>query len=127
MPGSNEDATPFGNLPAVDTASPEPTQFEAKIGPGGRVVIPADIRAAMQLKEGDALIGAFDGTTVSFTTHMCLVRAIQRDLAKLVPPGVSLVDELIAERRAEAAKEEAEVAEWIARQKATGRSSSDKG
>jgi hypothetical protein len=33
------------------------------------------------------------------------IRRIQDELAKLVRPGESIVDELIAERRAEAARE----------------------
>jgi hypothetical protein len=38
------------------------------------------------------------------------LRALQRELRALVPEGVSLVDELIAERRAAAKQEEAELA-----------------
>ncbi len=36
------------------------------------------------------------------------IRRIREDLRRIVPAGVSLADELIADRRAEAAREEAE-------------------
>jgi hypothetical protein len=47
-----------------------------------------------------------DGLHV-LTTHLTIKRA-QREFRQFVPEGVSLADELIADRRAEAAREDAE-------------------
>ncbi|MBI2917078.1 MAG: AbrB/MazE/SpoVT family DNA-binding domain-containing protein [Chloroflexi bacterium] len=80
---------------------------EVRIGPQGRVVIPAQLRLALSLHTGDTLIArAEDGRLVLETREHILAR-IRARFAH-VPPGVSLADELIAERRAEARREEEE-------------------
>ena len=76
-----------------------------EIGAGGRLVIPAAMRAALGINVGDRLtVECADNELRIFTFQegLCRVRAMAR---KLVPEGVSLVDELIADRRREAAKE----------------------
>ena len=47
-----------------------------------------------------------DEDEVHLSSTRLAIRRIQRELRKHVPEGVSLVDELIAERRAEAARED---------------------
>lgn len=72
---------------------------------GGKLVVPAAMRRALGLKTGDTVIvGIEDGElrVRSYARQVELARAILR---KYVPEGVSLVDELIAERRGEAARE----------------------
>ena len=64
----------------------------------------------MELKEGDTLIGSFDGETLTLTAFNHMVREIQKEMTALVPRHVSVVDEFIAERRAEAAREYAKYA-----------------
>ena len=76
-----------------------------RLGPGGRVVIPANMREAMGLKQGDALVAKLSGGELTLVTLMGLVRELQTITNKHVPEGVSVVDEFIADRRAEAARE----------------------
>ncbi|MDO8839979.1 MAG: AbrB/MazE/SpoVT family DNA-binding domain-containing protein [Parvibaculum sp.] len=84
-------------------ALPQSTHVE--VGAGGRVVIPASVREAMGIKEGDRLVARFaDGELKLMSKQLALQRA-QEVVRKLVPAGVSLVDELIADRRREAAEE----------------------
>lgn len=75
------------------------------IGEGGRIVVPAEFRKALGLKAGDVImIGREDGQIRIMTVR----EAIRRDqewVRSFVPPGRSLVDELIAERREEAERE----------------------
>ena len=86
-----------------DEAPPQTTHVE--LGAGGRVVIPASVREAMGIKEGDRLVVRFaDGELKLMSKQLALQRA-QEVVRKLVPPGVSLADELIADRRREAAEE----------------------
>ena len=76
-----------------------------QIGAGGRVVIPSEMRAAINVGEGDFLYAHVDdGVLVVHPpkTSVAKARAIVR---KYVPEGVSLADELIADRRAEAERE----------------------
>jgi AbrB family looped-hinge helix DNA binding protein len=78
-----------------------------KMSEGGRVVIPAEIRQAMDIKEGDTVLWELCDGKAQLTTRMSQLREAQAMVRKFVPAGVSLVDELIAERRAENAIDEA--------------------
>ena len=75
-----------------------------KIGQGGRIVLPAPFRKALGVKTGDDLILSLrDGEVRIFTRQQSIRRA--QGMLKHLAPGRSLVDELIAERRTEAANE----------------------
>ena len=74
----------------------------ARIGKGGRVVIPAEIRRKMGVAEGDELILRLVDGELYLTTPRQAVKKAQALVRKHVPKGTSLVDELIAERRREA-------------------------
>lgn len=72
-----------------------------KIGPGGRVVIPADVRQALGVVEGDTLLATLvDGELRLQSPKLALCRA-QAMVRAAIPAGVSLVDDLLAERRRE--------------------------
>lgn len=89
--------------------------YEAKVIAGGKIVLPAKLRQSLGIADGDrVLIDEEEGKAV-ITTRRQKLRVLQEEMRKLVPEGVSLVDELIAERRAEAAREEEEVRQWLAR------------
>jgi len=73
----------------------------------GRVVIPAEVRKLMGLKDGARLAFVVTGDEVGLMTVEQGVRRAQAIARKHIKrePGRSLVDEFIAERRAEAARE----------------------
>lgn len=83
-----------------------PLSATLRLGPGGRVVIPAEMRDAMGLKQGDGLLATLADGELRMVTLAATVRELQALTRLYVPDGVSLVDELIAERRAEAAAED---------------------
>lgn len=79
-----------------------------KIDGAGRIVIPAEMRAAMMVKPGDTVTAeVVDGEFRIVSPGVALekVRAFAREW-KAKNPGVSVVDELIAERREEARRED---------------------
>lgn len=76
--------------------------LQMKMSDGGRVVIPVEIRQALDLKEGDAVLWELRDGEASITTRAQRIRQAQALVRKHVPAGQSLADELIAERRAEA-------------------------
>ncbi len=78
---------------------------KAKIGPSGRVVIPAAFRKEMGLKAGDEVLMLLEDGEVTLSTRAQAIRRAQEIVRRHVPEGVSLSDELIAERRAEAKRE----------------------
>jgi AbrB family looped-hinge helix DNA binding protein len=114
VPGSTPEPSGFADAPqaASKIELPPVTRHERlpggrfKVGAGGRIVIPADIRELLGVKEGDVLLGTFkDGrlTLKSVATTIADVRAMLGPFE-----GLSMVDELLAERRAEAAREDEE-------------------
>jgi AbrB family looped-hinge helix DNA binding protein len=83
------------------------TQARARVNQNGRVVIPASYRKALGIKPGDEVILRMEDDELRITTMKRRIERAQRRVRKYVEPGVSLADELIAERR-EAAKRERE-------------------
>lgn len=77
---------------------------EVRLGPQGRVVIPAQIRSALDLKPGDRLVARQDGDSIVLERRENLVKRLQARFAH-VPKAISLVDELIADRQVEAKRE----------------------
>ncbi len=107
-PGMAEDTTPWQD-------KPRPLHFSVVVKGAGRVLLPAEVRAALGVVEGDTLQGMVKDGQLTLQTPATALRRMQQKVRQLVPPGVSLVDELIAERRAENAREEEEVREYLAR------------
>ena len=71
----------------------------------GRILIPAEIRTAMGLAGGERMTArVIDGALVLEPLDLAIKRA-QQLVAQYVPKGVSLADELIAERRLAAESE----------------------
>lgn len=85
-----------------------------KIDSAGRIVIPAEMRAAIMVKPGDTVVArVVDGEfrLVSPAAALKRVQAFARQW-KAEHPGESVVDELISERRVEARRELEEANEW---------------
>jgi AbrB family looped-hinge helix DNA binding protein len=80
---------------------------EIQLGAQGRVVIPAALRKALHLEQGDRLIARKVGDSLVLERREAIEKRLV-DRFRHIPQEVSLADELIAERRAEAAKEEKE-------------------
>jgi AbrB family looped-hinge helix DNA binding protein len=80
-----------------------------KLNEGGRIVIPAEYRRELGLEEGDMLIVERDGDGLHIRSALAALERAQALFLAHVPPGTgSLADELIAERRAENATDEAD-------------------
>ena len=82
-----------------------PNRVRLTLGPGGRVVIPAALREAMEVEEGDAILAWVEAGELHLLSPRVGARLAQAMLKGVLPEGVSLADELIAERRAEAGAE----------------------
>jgi bifunctional DNA-binding transcriptional regulator/antitoxin component of YhaV-PrlF toxin-antitoxin module len=83
------------------------------LGPKGRVLLPADLRGAMGLEEGDVITAWLKDGEVRMHSHLHGLRKIQIEASSQAKGSVYASDELIAERRAEAAKEDEETLRWL--------------
>ena len=79
--------------------------LHTRLGEAGRIVIPAELRAALGMKVGDPLtMHVEDGELRIFTLDEAIRRA-QETVRRYIPEERCLSEEPIAERRAEAARE----------------------
>ena len=76
-----------------------------KLVSGGRLQIPADVRRNLGLADGDEVVMRVVDGELHIRPARDVLERIRADVRKYVPKGVSLADELIADRRAEAARE----------------------
>lgn len=81
----------------------------ATVSQGGRVVVPKEFRLKLGIKEGDEVIWTEVDGQIVLTSRRKQIEQAQKLCAALFAGqhARSLSDELIAERRAEAAEEEA--------------------
>ncbi|MBT8421205.1 MAG: AbrB/MazE/SpoVT family DNA-binding domain-containing protein [Gammaproteobacteria bacterium] len=77
---------------------------EVQVGAQGRLVIPAALRKSLRLEQGDRLVARQVGDGLVLERREVVIKRLQGLFAH-VPRDVSLVDELIAERREDAVRE----------------------
>jgi AbrB family looped-hinge helix DNA binding protein len=83
----------------------EEPRVRMRMGAKGRIVIPAAVREALGMAENEVIdLCVVDGE-LRIVTLRETIRRVQERARKYIPAGVSLADELSAERR-EAAKHE---------------------
>ena len=79
--------------------------YHAKIYGGGKMALPADVRRALGIKDGDRVnLNIADGR-LNIRTMEQVIEDTQAYFKSVIPEGVSLVDGLLTERRAEAVRE----------------------
>ncbi len=72
---------------------------------GGRIQVPAEVRRILGMADGDPIIMEVVDDELRIRSYSASIRRIQAMLREFVPAGVSLSDELIADRRREAENE----------------------
>ena len=83
------------------------TLVKSKVVSGGRVQLPAAMRNAAGLADGDTVVLELVDGEIHLRSQKAMLARVRARLRPYVEEGTSVVDELIAERRAEAARENA--------------------
>jgi AbrB family looped-hinge helix DNA binding protein len=83
------------------------TSVLARIDPAGRLSIPARHRKALGLEAGGPVVVALEGKEVRVRAVADVMAELQAETARLLAGPDASVDAFLAERRAEAAREEA--------------------
>jgi AbrB family looped-hinge helix DNA binding protein len=79
--------------------------IEVTVGPQGRLVVPAPLRRSLGIAVGDVLVARAQDDRLVLERRDAILARLRGRLAT-VPDDVSMVDELIAERRGEAKRED---------------------
>lgn len=96
----------------INLASRHRKPHKVRITSGGRIVIPAEIRQALGVKEGEEVLLTKDEGGFRLTSYHEAIARAQALFARLKSDnGKSLVDELLNERRTEVGQEEREFSE----------------
>lgn len=89
-------------------APPAPPRQEwIQVGPDGRLLIPAAFRPLLGVQAGGPVLLVPEDGELRLMSRDAAIRSAQRLMARFAPKGRRLSDELIAERRAEVARERA--------------------
>jgi len=80
-------------------------EIRTQISKSGRIVLPAKLRRALEIRAGDEIVMRLENGTIRIIPLRQAVKLAQKAVRQYVPEGVSLVDALIKERREEAGRE----------------------
>lgn len=76
---------------------------------GGRLVLPAKVRSILKIVDGErVVIEVQPGGYLTVTPLRVKIQEVQKRMAKYKVPGVSMVDDLLEDRRREFEREIAE-------------------
>ena len=81
------------------------TQFRTKVGPDGRVMIPAALRKELGLTAGDELVVSRDQDGIHLRTRPIALERARRLVARYIPADADLVAELRIARRTDAMRD----------------------
>ena len=78
--------------------------IKARLGEGGRLVIPAALRRRMGLRVGDEVVLLAEGAGLRVLPAAAAVREAQEAVGRYLGQGRKLSEELLSERRDEVAR-----------------------
>ena len=88
-----------------------PATYSVRVDNSGRIVIPSEFRERLHFQPGDELVVRESLGVLTVSSYDQILAEAQAYFMQLAEPGVSMVDELHAERCAAAAREAAEDAD----------------
>ena len=79
--------------------------WNCRIDTSGRIVLPQPVRSTKQLNNGDELILTIENGAIVLRSYEDAMQQLQDAYSQGIAPDRRLAEELITERRAEAARE----------------------
>jgi len=79
--------------------------FWLRVRPDGTLPVPAEVAEALAAKPGQRVFAQLKDGSVTLLSSEAAAEQAREMVRRLIPPGVSLVESLLADRRAEAATE----------------------
>jgi AbrB family looped-hinge helix DNA binding protein len=76
-------------------------EIKTHISKSGRIVLPNKLRKALEIQAGDEIVLRLEDGTIRLIPVRQAVALAQKIVKQYVPPGTSLVEALIEERRQE--------------------------
>lgn len=101
--GLSEDAAPY----AADAKASAPTHQTVELGAGGRLVIPAAMRAALGMKVGDRVTVELDDNQLRIYSFKEGLRQAREIIGKYLPADVDPVEDFLRWKREQSALEQA--------------------
>jgi AbrB family looped-hinge helix DNA binding protein len=81
------------------------SSFAVRVGPKGRIVVPAPLRRELGIAEGADLVARAEHGRLIVEPRAMVLERLRSVVGGAVPADVSLVDELLAARKDEAGRE----------------------
>ena len=81
--------------------------YHAKVSAGGKIVVPAEVRRQLNVRDGDTVVFEQEDGKLVFKSYLQVVREVQASFKAMMREPDS-VDDFLAWRREEAAKENME-------------------
>lgn len=103
--GFAEQASPPWVAPPPDPLERDVRIFRLVVDNDGRVTLPPQVLSGWGLTPGSVLAGRFEGEELTVMTQDTSMRRAQELVRTFIPAGISLSEELIADRRREAKRE----------------------
>jgi len=95
------------DIPVRPAASDPAGPVAVMLQPGGKVPLPRAFTEVLGVSEGDELLLCLEGDELRLYSRATAIEQVQARVRRRLPEGVSLADELIAERRRENRREAA--------------------
>ena len=89
-------------------ADSDQVRVKVRVNSDLSIVVPSTLSEALGLKEGDVLFARVENGEIHLLTPTATARRAQAIVRQFVPEGVSLVDELLEDRRREVEAERRE-------------------
>ena len=86
---------------AAESSDPKNTPVKIHVGSDGSAVVPAAAISALSLRQGDPLFVRVHEGEIRLLTKAAVARRVQEAVRQFVPEDVSLVEELLEDRRRE--------------------------